>query len=136
MATETNISSRIPVGNMENYNDENSTYSTKPTILKIGDYVVELRLPSESEDCDLEKERLQVNVTSKQGDEYYADFVTLRYLQGLMDENLVELGRGNYIPGRGIIILKDLTKATVSDTLDDIILNWETRLKFCFRENN
>lgn len=133
MVTETNISSRIPVGSMEDYNDENSTYSTKPKKLEIGDYVVELRLPSESDDWDLEKERLQVNITSIQGEEYYADFVTLSYIKGIMEEKFSDLGFGNFFPGSGRIIVKDLSRSTVTQTLEEL-LNSE-RLEFFLKND-
>lgn len=110
-----------------------STYSTEPVKIEIVDYKVEIRLPLESEDWETEKKRLQVNITSKQGKEYYADFVTLDYIKEVMDEKFSELGNGNYFLGRGYIILKDLNESTVTETLEDLILNWNYRLEYCFK---
>ena len=106
-----------------------SPYSTEPVKIEIGDYKVEIRLPIESEDWETEKKRLQVNITSKHGKEYYVDFVTLDYIQEVMDEKFPELGNGNYFPGRGRIILKDLNVTTVMETLENLLLDYEYRLE-------
>jgi hypothetical protein len=111
---------------------EKNSYSTEPTMMKIGDYEVQVRLPSESKDWNLEKERLQVNVTSRKGEEFYADFVTVKYITGVMKEKLPELGNGYYFLGRDRVIVKDLNKSTINKTLEDLLLNWENRLGYYF----
>ena len=110
-----------------------SPYSTEPVKIEIGDYKVEIRLPLESEDWETEKKRLQVNITSKHGKEYYADFVTLDYIKEVMDEKFPELGNGNYFLGRDRIILKDLNVTTVKETLEDLLLDYEYRLEYYFK---
>ncbi len=112
---------------------DDSVYSINPKHMKIGDYAVELRLPTESEDWSLERERLQVNVTSKEGAEYYADFVTLSYIKGIMNEKFREHCFGNFFPGRGRIIIKDLAESTVTQTLE-YLLNSE-ELEFFLRND-
>jgi hypothetical protein len=113
---------------------ETSQFSTEPVTRKIGGYEIEIRHPLESEDWELERQRLQVNVVSQKGEEYYADLVTLGYIKGIMEEGFPELGNGNYFPGRDRIILKDLKESTVTQTLEDILLNWENRLGHYFKK--
>lgn len=107
-------------------------YATEPTKMKIGSYNVEIRLPLESTDWVWEKGRLQVNVTSDEGKEYYADFVTLKYIKEVLDKKFPELGNGNYFLGKDKIIIKDLDENTVRNTLEDLILNWKDSLEEFF----
>lgn len=119
----------------EKYNNGSlNEYSIEPRIMDIGEYHIEVRLPLESKYGDLEKERLQVNISTKDGEEFYADFITTDYIKGVMKEKNFELGLGNYFLGRDKIILKDLKQETVKNTLEDLLLNWDHRLEYYFKK--
>jgi hypothetical protein len=115
--------------------NQNNYFSTEPTYMELGGgLTAEVRKPIEQDSCNVEKERLQVVISDKKGRDYYADFVTLRYLDGVMGESKKEgeLANGSYFPGQNRIVIKDLSKKTVSKVLEDII---ETRnLEFYFKD--
>jgi len=111
----------------------NEQYSTFPVNLKIEKYNIEIRKPLESEDWELENQRLQI-VVEYENKKYYADFITPEYLSELFKENLPETQ--NYLAGRDRIIVKNLNKKTIESTLEDILLNWHGKLEYYFHKKN
>lgn len=99
------------------------TFTTEPTYLELPGYTAEISKPFESEDDQLEHERLEVVVTDAQKQDYYADFVTLQYLRGIMEscEGTTEFAGGLYFPGQHRIIVRDLSLSTIKSTLEDLI---------------
>ncbi len=108
------------------------TFTTEPTYLELPGYTAEIRKPIESADDLLEHERLQVVMTDGQKQDYYADFVTLQYVRGIMEscEGTTELAGGLYFPGLYRVLVRDLSLSTVKKTLEEILERKELNFLF------
>ena len=105
--------------------DQLNDYELEPTVHSISSYTFEIRVPIEAsgQDADLiEWQRVQI-VAVKDPNKWYVDLVTPAYIAGAMKDGRKtgEFARGSYYPGLHRIVVRDLTQATVIDTLEELV---------------
>lgn len=89
-----------------------------------------------SKPYDVENEAIDVRVTTKDGEEYSANFATLRFLGYMFEKNkrTQEYVSGTYFCMPGMVVVEKLTDENIKKTIDDLIerlavKNYFTRLE-------
>lgn len=89
---------------------------------KFKDYEFKINWTS-SEPYDIENEAIDVRITTSSGEEYSANFTTLKFLDYVFEKNrrTGECSSGTYFCMPGMIIVEKLTEDNIKRTIDDLI---------------
>lgn len=99
--------------------------------LKSGEYSVEIKWDS-SVPYNPKDDVVDVRIKTKTGEEYSADFITLKHLDYLFEKNkrTGECLDGTYFCMPGMIVIEEITDENVRRTVDDLVQNMEAPLYF------
>lgn len=90
-----------------------------------------------SQPYNVESEAIDVRITTKDGEEYQANFTTRKFLDYLFEKNkrTGECASGTYFCMPGMIVVERLTDENIKRTIDDLverlaIKNYFTKLEY------
>jgi len=89
---------------------------------KYKDYKFKINWTS-SEPFDPMKDAVEVRLTTRDGEEYYANFVTTRFIDYLFKKNKEtgECANGSYFCMPNMILVEEISKKNIKAAIDDLI---------------
>lgn len=93
---------------------------------KYDDYGVRINWTS-SEPFDPKNETVEVRLTTKDGQEYHANFTARKFIDTMFEKNkrTGECAEGTYFCMPGMIILEEINDQNIRTTIDDLVINIE-----------
>ena len=78
------------------------------------------------------KETVEVRLTTRDGQEYYADFTAIGFINYMFEKNkrTGECANGAYFCMPNMILVEEVSEQNVTDTIDDLIENSDVETYF------